>query len=128
MDFFKGAMNSLHKKIEKLKNSVLLVFLFLAPFGVYAQTIDFTIDKVRITDPSSASLVQQGTALNEVQFDLINAGGDFISAGTAFTADFVVGGTVIKFSNWTTKLMQPGGGEPHLQLIVPQMVTMCFFP
>lgn len=87
--------------MKTLRNSYLLKpflgLLFLV-FGLSniasAQSYDFSITDVQITDPTGitvGSSINLGTALDEVSFEVTNAGSNTIPAGTLLPVTFEVG-------------------------------------
>ncbi len=71
--------------------SLLVLFLSLASFNLFAQ--DVSITNVIVSNPSisGGANITIGTALNEISFDVTNTGSTTIAAGTTLNIDLQIG-------------------------------------
>ena len=78
----------------------------------YAQNYDFALRNVQITNPtgiSSGSSINQGTLLNQVSFDVVNAGSNSIPAGTRIDVRFEVGSFSVNLAGAPGSAIASGG-------------------
>lgn len=77
---------------------------------VTAQSYDFSITDVQITDPTGitvGSSITLGTALDEVKFDLTNAGSITIPTGTVIPVTFEVGSNSVNLQGSLNAALAP---------------------
>src|SRR6056300_1428161 len=72
----------------------IITFCLISTDQLIGQTYDFAVGNITITDPtgiSTGSNINQGTPLNQVSFDMTNAGTNTIPTGTRIDVSFEVG-------------------------------------